>query len=186
MRRVDAVKPRVSFADLQRMPDDGNRYELYDGELRVVPSPLPWHQIVVERLHEILIDFRRQRGVFVFHAPFDIVLSDFNVVQPDILYFSAASARRINMHEHVRFPPDLAIEVLSPSTAKWDRGPKRDLFARFGLPECWIVDPQKKQIEISVSAKSYSDPVIVMSGQLVSPTIDGLSFDIEPVFAEVG
>ena len=55
MRRVDAVKPRVSFADLQRMPDDGNRYELYEGELRVVPSPLLWHQIVSGRLYEALV-----------------------------------------------------------------------------------------------------------------------------------
>ncbi len=55
MRRVEAVKPRVSFADLQRMPDDGNRYELYDGELVVVPSPLLRHQIVAGRLYEAFV-----------------------------------------------------------------------------------------------------------------------------------
>jgi Uma2 family endonuclease len=86
----------------------------------------------------------------------------------------------------VRFPPDLAIEVLSPSTANWDRGRKRALFARFGLRECWIVGPREKQIEVStLSAVGYSDPVIITTGRLLSPTVEGLSLDVEPVFAEL-
>src|SRR5687767_5681643 len=68
MRRMEGLKRRVSFADLQRMPDDGNRYELYDGELRVVPSPLPIHQIVVMRLLDVLVEFSRRAGGQVFTA----------------------------------------------------------------------------------------------------------------------
>ena len=135
MRRVGRVRVRVSFADLQRMPDDGNRYELYDGELRVVPSPLPIHQLIAQRLFLALSEFTRNHGGAIFMAPFDIVLSDYNVVQPDLIYFGPASAGCINLYEHVRFPPDLAVEVISPSTAQVDHGAKRDLLARYGVPE---------------------------------------------------
>jgi Uma2 family endonuclease len=147
MRRVETVKPRVSYADLQRMPDDGRRYELYDGELCVVPSPLPIHEIVKLRLLERLLRYARRYGGKVFDAPFDIVLSEYNVVQPDLIYFGPESARRIRLHEHVRFAPDLAIEVLSPSTAGIDRGRKRDLLARYRVAEYWIVDPDRRQVE---------------------------------------
>jgi Uma2 family endonuclease len=184
MRRVEAVKPRVSFADLQRMPDDGNRYELYDGELRVVPSPLPIHQRVVQRLLIALVDCSRTIGGEAFHAPFDIVLSEFDVVQPDIIYFGSAAAGRIRLREHVRFRPDLAIEVLSPSTARIDRGRKRELLARYGVPEYWIVDPDARQIDIWVlTGAEYKDPRIIRSGRYESPTLPGLMIDVEPLFA---
>ena len=131
MRRMEAVKPPVSYADLQRMPDDGNRYELYDGELWVVPAPLPRYQRVAQRLFIALSELTARAGGEVFMAPFDIVLSEYNVVQPDVIYFGPESARRIRPDEHVRFPPDAAFEVLSPSTARNDRGRKRTLLARF-------------------------------------------------------
>ena len=73
MRRVEAVRQPTSYADLQRMPDDGNRYELYDGELCVVPAPLLIHQIVAGRLHALLLDLVRRHGGAVFFAPLDIV-----------------------------------------------------------------------------------------------------------------
>ena len=183
MRRVDTVKRRVSFADLQRMPEDGKHYELYDGELHVVPSPLPIHEIIRERLHEILIDYKRARGGTVCSAPFDIVLSEFNVVQPDLLYFGEASAKRIKLDEHVRFPPDLAIEVISPSTARIDRGRKRDLLARYGLPELWIVDPYDDQIECSTLRDGrYPEPLVVTRGAFESPTLPGLTVDVADLF----
>lgn len=118
MRRVDAVKPRVSFADLQRMPDDGNRYELYDGELCVVPSPLLRHQIVSQRLLLGLVEYATSHGGQVVQPPMDLVLSDYDVVQPDMMYFGAATAAHLNPDDWIRVRPDIAIEVLSPSTAR--------------------------------------------------------------------
>jgi Uma2 family endonuclease len=183
MRRVEDVTARVSYADLQRMPDDGNRYELYDGELRVVPAPLPIHQVIAQRLLVTLIDFSRQSGGAVFIAPLDIVLSEYNVVQPDLIYFGPESARRIRLREHVRFAPDLAIEVLSPFTEKIDRGRKRDLLAQYRVPEYWIVDPDAPRIEVSVlSGSVYSAPRFVTSGRCESPTIIGLAVDLTLLF----
>jgi Uma2 family endonuclease len=184
MRRVDTVKPRVSYADLQRMPDDGRRYELYDGELCVVPSPLPIHEIVKRRLFERLLRYARRYGGEVFDAPFDIVLSEFDVVQPDLIYFGPESSRRIRLHEHVRFAPDLAIEVLSPSTAGIDRGRKRDLLARYRVPEYWIVDPDRRQVEqYLLRQHRYGEPVILLAPQtLESTAARGLRIRLAHVF----
>jgi Uma2 family endonuclease len=186
MRGVEALNHPISFADLQRMPDDGNRYELYDGELRVVPSPILRHQIVSVRLLEALLDYRRLHGGLVIAAPFDIVLSEFNVLQPDLVYFAEASTKRLHPDEYVRFPPDLAIEVLSPSTAIHDRGRKRDLFARFALAELWIVDPWHELVEVSVLERgAYAEPRIVRSGAVESSTIPGLTLALAPLFEKL-
>jgi Uma2 family endonuclease len=183
MRRVERVKARVSFADLQRMPDDGNRYELYDGELRVVPSPVLKHQIVSGRLYEALVEYRSRHGGRVFYAPLDIVLSDYDVLQPDLTYFGAERASRLHPDRHVRVVPDLAIEVLSPSTERIDRGRKRDVLARYGLPEFWIVDPRAKCVEVSVlCGDRFGDPVVTKSGTLESPTVRGLTIHVAALF----
>ncbi|MGH9346058.1 MAG: Uma2 family endonuclease [Vicinamibacterales bacterium] len=195
MRRVEGVTRRVSFADLQRMPDDGNRYELFDGELRVVPSPVPIHQRLVRRLLEIVLEFTKHAGGEVFNAPFDIVLSDYDVVQPDIIYFSPATAARIRPREHVRFRPDLAIEVLSPSTARIDRGRKRELLARHGLPEYWLADYDARTLEVWLlaapetplvaGASRIESPRILESGTYTSSTQPGLALDVNALFAGI-
>ena len=135
MRRMEAVKPRVSFADLQRMPDDSNRYELYDGEVRVVPSPLLRHQIVSQRVLLALVAYADEHGGQVVQPPMDLVLSEYDVLQPDLMYFGPTVAASLDPNDWVRVRPDLAIEVLSPSTARIDRGRKRDLLARYRVPD---------------------------------------------------
>jgi Uma2 family endonuclease len=183
MRRVEATKQRVSFADLQRMPEDGKRYELYDGELHVVPAPVPIHQLVAQRLFAILLDFSRHSGGQVFVAPFDIVLTEFDVVEPDLIYFGPEAAKRIKPREYVRFPPDIAVEVLSPSTARIDRGRKRDLLARHGVPEYWIVDPDVRTLEAHVLAEGrYGTPISVAAGRFESAAQPGLAVEVEPLF----
>jgi Uma2 family endonuclease len=186
MRHVERVKPKVSYADLQRMPEDGNRYELYDGELYVVPSPLPRHQIMSKRVFLALVDHTGVHGGEVFYAPFDIVLSEYNVVQPDLIYFGPDLARRIRPMEHVRFPPDVAIEVLSPSTARNDRGRKRDLMARYRVPEYWIVDPDERGIEVfPLASEGYAPPRIITGELLVTAAIPGFQLDVSRLFDEL-
>jgi Uma2 family endonuclease len=186
MRRVEALKHRVSFAELQRMPDDGNRYELYDGELRVVPSPLPRHQIISIRLVEALIEHRRRHGGLVLTAPFDIVLSAHDVVQPDLVYFGPDTAGSIRPDEPVHVVPDLAIEILSPSTARIDRGCKRDLLAQYGLREYWVVDPHARRIEVSVLEDGgYRAPRIIEHGLCESPGVPGLTINLTSLFDHI-
>jgi Uma2 family endonuclease len=184
MRRVDAVRPQVSFADLQRMPDDGNRYELYDGELWVVPAPLPIHQIVAARLYLALAEHVRRHGGVTLFAPLDIVFSDYNVVQPDVVYFGPETVARLDPLDYIRFPPDAAFEVLSPSTARNDRGRKRRLMERFGVREYWVIDPRGHFIEVSRLNDSYAEPLVVSEGRCASTVIAGFELELSELFAE--
>src|SRR2546426_853470 len=96
-RREGCASARVSFADLEQWPEDGRRYELYDGEVYVVPSPLPLHQVVSAHLHLALTDYVRERGGAVLYAPLDIVLTDYDVVQPDLLLFTRERQDLVNL-----------------------------------------------------------------------------------------
>ena len=148
MAVVKALSPRVSYADLEKWPDDGRRYELYDGEVYVVPSPIPLHQMVSARLYLALEEYTRAHGGIVLYAPLDIVLTDYDVVQPDLLLFTRDRAHLVNPKSVTKQAPDLAIEILSPSTAANDRGRKMRLLARHGVREFWLVDPDAAVIEI--------------------------------------
>jgi len=148
MGAVERVRPRVSFADLERVPEDGRRYELYDGEVYVVPAPIPRHQVVQDALAEELRGISRQHGGFAVGSPIDIVFSDYDVMQPDIVYFGPARAHLVDLDHAIRHPPDLCVEILSPSTEATDRGRKLQMFARYEVPEYWIVDPVHETIEV--------------------------------------
>ena len=147
---MKATDPRVTFAELQQWPDDGRRYELYDGEVIVVPSPFPRHQRVAMHIGEILAEYERAYGGVQFSVPIDIVFDEHNVVQPDVVYFREERREVVKDWEATRAAPDLAVEVLSRSTEARDRGRKMQLLATFGVPEYWIVDPAKNTLEIYV------------------------------------
>lgn len=141
---------RVSYSDLEQWPDDGRRYELYDGEVYEVPSPILLHQYVAGELHLALAAYTRRHGGLVAFAPLDIVLTEYDVVQPDLLLFTAGHVPLIEFKKPNRVPPDLAIEILSPSTERNDRGRKMALLARHGVREYWLVDPEQPGVEVYV------------------------------------
>ena len=148
MGGVERVRARVSFADLERAPEDGRRYELYDGEVYVVPAPMPRHQRVQIRLVEWLDDYVESVGGFAVCAPIDVIFSEYDVVQPDVLFFAPARAHLVDLDRAIRHAPDLCVEILSPSTEVTDRGRKLQMFARYGVLEYWIVDPAHGVIEV--------------------------------------
>jgi Uma2 family endonuclease len=185
MASVEAAHPHVIYADLERWPDDGKRYELYDGEVRVVPAPSNLHQIVLVNLLDILQEYRKTRGGFVLPAPLDIVFQEDTVLQPDITFLSAQTARLLDMHKPIRFAPDLVIEILSPSTSKWDRIKKYGVYARHGVAEYWVVDPGNETVEIFALRDGTYE--LASSGQrvgrLTSVTLPGLVLELERVFS---
>lgn len=187
MAPVETVRPRLTFADLERMPDDGRRYELYNGEVFVVPSPLPRHQIVQHRLTEVLSAYSRQHGGLCVDSPIDIVFSDSDVLQPDIVYFSPARKHLIDLNSAIRHPPDLCVEILSPSTAERDRGRKMEMFARFGVKEYWIVDPAGAALEqYGLEAAAYELRVRAMGNEMIKgPLLPGLSFEVQQIFQDI-
>lgn len=182
---MHVVRPRMSYADLERMPDDGRRYELYDGELSEVPAPIPRHQRVSVNIVEALRDYERGRGGLVFVSPIDIVLDDYNVVQQDVVFFTRDRIGEIDMRRAIRIPPDLAIEVLSPATEGIDRGKKLRLLARFGVREYWLVDPFENTIEKHVleGAGYVLDGVISERDVIQSRSLPSLEIPARRVFA---
>lgn len=183
---MEAADPRVTFAELQEWPDDGRRYELYDGEAIVVPSPFPRHQRVAMHIGEIVGEYERATGGLVFDVPIDIVFSEHNVVQPDVVFFRKERRHLVQDWEVTRAAPDLAVEVLSRSTEVRDRGRKMQLFARFGVPEYWIVGPVKNVFEVHVLHGPAYELVRAYDEhqEIQSPTLPGLSFPAARVFAE--
>jgi len=148
MAGVKAVQERVSYADLERWPEDGRRYELYNGEVFEIPAPILLHQFVLGRLFLALSAYVQAHGGSVFVAPLDIVLTDFDVVQPDVLMFMPEREHLLDMHKVTRHAPDLAVEILSPGTARNDRGRKLRLLERHRVQEYWLVDPDGPSIEV--------------------------------------
>ena len=97
MASMRATVPRVGYTDLLAMPEDGNRYEIHGGELLVVPSPLPRHQIVNIELCTALRAYAYDSGGLALIAPLDIVFDEFDVVQPDIVFFRAERRHRVGL-----------------------------------------------------------------------------------------
>jgi Uma2 family endonuclease len=148
MAGVKAARERVSYADLERWPEDGRRYELYNGEVFEIPSPILLHQFVLGRVYLALSAYVQAHGGSVFLSPLDIVLTDYDVVQPDVLLFMPEREHLLHMRQVTRHAPDLAIEILSPGTERNDRGRKLRLFEQHRLKEYWLVDPDEPAIEV--------------------------------------
>ncbi len=127
--------------ELEALPDDGNRYELIDGVLVVSPAPRWRHQRVSFRLGQVL-GACVPDGLEVLAAPFDVILGDDSVLQPDLLVARVEALAERGLVG----PPLLAIEILSPGTASIDRHVKKDRLRRAGCPHYWIVDPDEPSI----------------------------------------
>ncbi len=173
-----------TYADYCAIADD-KRYELLNGALMMVPAPNIKHQRVLGRLHIELARFTQQHGLGeVFVAPCDVVLSDTDVVQPDLLFISRAREHTIT-DENVRGAPDLVIEILSPSTADRDVGYKHHLYSRHGVLEYWIVDPMVETIAVH----RQRDGRLELAGtfgrrdSLGTALLEGLQLDLDDIFA---
>ena len=121
---------KISYEEYLTLPDNGKQYQLLDGELIVTPSPNTRHQWILNMLRQALTGHVLSHALGkVFPAPIDEVLSELNVLQPDILFVSC-EREAIITEAHIAGAPDLVVEILSPSTSKRDRGIKKSL----GLP----------------------------------------------------
>jgi Uma2 family endonuclease len=183
---VKTVRPRVSYADLERAPEDGRRYELYDGEVFAVPAPLPRHQVVAITIAEMLRRCACENGGFCIASPIDIVFSDYDVLQPDVIYFSSARAHLVDIDRVIRHAPDLCVEVLSPSTAATDRGKKMQMSARYRGPEYWIADPAAETIEVHELGVGGCELRAVATGEdvVTSASLPGHSFTARTAFPD--
>ena len=180
---VTGARVKFTYEDYCNAPED-KRYELHDGDLVVVPSPREQHQDLVGSLYYFLRAFVLGRELGrVYIAPFDIVFSNHDVVQPDVLFVSNDRLDIITP-DNIQGAPDLVIEVLSPSTAYRDRTFKRSLYARHGVPEFWLVDTDAHTIKVLLlGSNGYDEVATYGAGQtLTSPTLTGFNLSTDDVF----
>ena len=175
----------TTYDDLAAMPDDGKRYELIEGVLVELTSPLRVHALLARWLFRLLDREASTKGLGeVYFAPVDVVLSPTNVLQPDLL-FIAKDRLHIFNRAYVEEPPDLVVEILSPSTGARDRTIKAELYARFGVREYWMVDPETRGLTILVlGAAGYAPSP--MAGDVVRSTVlPGLAVNVRDLFAAI-
>ena len=155
-----AVKPRSDYDAYAAIPADGNRHEIIDGEHFVNPAPKPSHQRVSGYLYFQLFSQIELVGLgCVLYAPLDLQLSDHDIVQPDLVVITS-DRKNILTPSRLRGVPSLVVEILSPSNQDYDLKIKRRLYEHAGIPEYWIVDPDRQQIlQLSLQDGRYAETI---------------------------
>ncbi len=174
---------RFTYSDYLLLPED-KRYEILEGELHVIAAPNIKHQRVSKRLLLALVQRLEKKGLGeVFHAPCDVVLSEENVLQPDILIVRKNRAGVIG-ELNLKGAPDLAVEILSPGSRSKDLELKRKIYARFEVQEYWIVDPDAETIEVLVWVESgYATAgAYAKSDSISSPLFPNLTLPLSEIF----
>jgi Uma2 family endonuclease len=163
---------RWTYDEFARLPDDGNRYEVIGGELYVTPLPTPNHQKVAVRLTTALETFLVSHGLGEVFGPLDVLFGEGDYLEPDIVVV-LRERMTIVTDRGAEAAPDLVVEVLSPKTALRDRGIKRERYAHFGVPEYWLVDPQRRQIEVYRLRENPEQPATVATESLEWQPVEG-------------
>jgi len=188
----DEMKPassgvKLTYDDFVHFPDDGKRHELIDGEHYVTPSPNTKHQQVSGRLYLLIGTWLETNPTGqLFYAPYDVVISRFDIVEPDLLYFSNDRAATAITVLHATSAPDLVVEIGSPGTRKRDETIKRRLYERSGVLEYWVVDPEIDLIRVYRRTNDTFDRPIELSreaGEVLSTALlPGLPIPLAKVF----
>ena len=156
----------------RQLPEGPPYYQLIEGNLILSPSANFFHQKIVGRLYHYIEAYLEEHPVGeAVIAPSDVFLDEINVFQPD-LYFVKNENRQVLAYEGVKGAPDLVVEVLSPSTSSRDRNEKRRVYARTGVGEMWIVDPEERLVEVHFLARGLNAvPTTIREPELFSPAL---------------
>jgi len=180
---MNQAATKLTYHDFLLLPDDGKRYEILNGDLCVTPSPVTRHQLIVGRfLHHLMTYLETHPVGTVFTAPYDVVLSDTDIVEPDLLLVLHAGRAAIT-EKNVQGPPDMILEVLSPGTAARDRDLKRKRYERFGVLEYWLIDPDDNTLEmLAMQDERYVQVCrAARPAECVSALLPGLILDLGPL-----
>src|SRR5438128_11182462 len=178
---------KLTYDDFLLFPDDGKRHELIDGEHYVTPSPNTRHQRILGNLYWLIRSYLEQHPIGqVFFAPYDVVFSDFDVVEPDLLYLSNARAAAVLTELHARGVPELVVEIASKGTRKRDETIKRSLYERSGVTEYWVVDPAIDVVRVyRRSTKDFDCPMELSreaGDTLTTSLLPGLEMPLARIF----
>jgi len=181
-----SVAVKFTYEDFLLFPEDGKRHELIDGDHFMSPSPRTSHQIILGYLFNAFSNFLKQSRLGkVLIAPMDVVLSDLDVVEPDMLFIASVNLHLIT-ENNIQGAPDLVVEILSPSSRKTDEIIKRKLYEQYGVQEYWIVDPELEMVKIyRMTEKGYvrvAELSCESNAILTTPLLPGMEINLAEIF----
>ena len=177
-----------TYAEFARLPDDGKRYEVIAGELEVTPSPRPKHQNIAGALTEHLRPFVRRHDLgHIYPGPIDVLFAEGDYLVPDLVFVRRERLDTVT-DRGIESAPDLVVEVLSPSTAVRDRTIKRERYAHYGVPEYWIIDSDRRRVEVYRLEEDADQPTHVKDRLRWQPVEGGpvLELNVAELFADAG
>ena len=189
---MTAARPRLPYTydDYCTLPEDmSRRYELLHGDFYMVPAPTTRHQRILKKLYSLLQrEVEKHRLGDVLFAPVDVILGQGDareVVQPDLLFIAQGRLEIVKLHG-IEGPPDLVVEILSPGTEQRDRGYKLTMYARHGVPEYWIIDPDARMIDVYRAGPSDYLPATQynVNDSIVCTPLGDLSIPLNKLFTD--
>ncbi len=177
---------KLTYDDYARIPDDGQRHEIIDGEHYAMPSPSRRHQrLSIELGSRLHLFVKHRRLGEVYDAPFDVLLSPHDIVQPDLLFVSNTRAGIVT-ERNIQGTPDLIIEILSDGTRRLDETVKLDLYDRYGVPEYWTFDTSRKVARVYRRTLQGLRLMAELSAEagdvLTTPLLPGIEIPLAEVF----
>ena len=185
--RLTGPGVKLTYDDFVLFPDDGKRHELIDGEHYVTPSPHRKHQKISGNLHLLIGAWLEEHPIgHIYYAPFDVIFTMFDVVEPDLLYMSNERAARVLTDANVKGAPELVVEIGSEGTRGRDETIKRRLYERSGVSEYWVVDPEIDVVRVYRRGTAGFQRPIELTAEdndvLTTPLLPGLSPPLARVF----
>jgi len=179
---ASTVRHPKTYEDYLETPDDGQRYELIDGEIVVSAAPVINHQRIVGKLFRMLADVADQNGDEAFVSPVAVTLSPSNTLEPDIVYRSRHNPAIVE-DRRILGAPDLIIEVLSPTTASHDQIRKRAVYEAAGVRDYWLVSLAAKSIVVLGLDRGEFNVIKTPGVRITSVAVPELSVDVVSLFA---
>ena len=176
------LNTKLTYEDYASIPPDGQIYQILDGEVFVTPSPTPFHQRASKRLQRQLERYFEESGRGeVFNAPIDVILSNHDIAVPDIV---VVADRTSIVCRGIEAPPLLIVEVLSPTTARYDKETKSKRYALLGVAHYWILDHDARRLECFRNQNGVFDLVVSAEADLTvsHPDFDGLTIDLAAIW----
>jgi Uma2 family endonuclease len=182
------VEPLLTVADLEALPDDGNRYELFEGELFVSRAPSLSHQRILGNLHAILRAYLDGNPIGEILLTPGVILDESNSAIPDAVFLTNQQVNNIGSGERILEAPELAIEIISPGkeNARRDREVKRQVYGKHGVKEYWIADPEKRALEIYHLERHTLKLVATLmdEDEITTPILPGFSCKANQIFGK--
>jgi Uma2 family endonuclease len=182
------VEPLMTVADLDLLPDDGNRYELFGGELYASRAPGLSHQEILANLIFLLRSYLDQNPVGKMWPTPGVIFDDYNAAIPDVVFMTTAQLDRLGAAQHIYEAPALAIEIVSPGVenARRDRVMKRQTYGRFGVQEYWIAYPEAHLLEIYRLTEDALALVAKLTDddEVTSPLLPGFNCTTTQIFGK--